>query len=234
LPFLFSNQSLFRFKYRSVESNDFGLETTEVLSAPDKELNAWCSLKKTCQYRTEEEEKGDVIVFGRKGKSIALKKKILPSLFAEDPPEEVLKEAKEKKAAKGKKKRKVEEKEKEEEVPKEDSDSDKAAVSEENDGGEKKKSKKKKKKSAAKNAADASDEKKAGESKSSAAATAPAAKKQKKESHKAAAAATASAAKKNKNSVNAQLKMQDSALEAYQINVNQFKRKARKMKYKEK
>jgi protein KRI1 len=232
LPFLFSNKSLFRFKYRSVESNDFGLETTEVLSAPDKELNAWCSLKKTCQYRTEEEEKGDVIVFGRKGKSIALKKKILPSLFAEDPPEEVLKEAKEKKAAKGKKKRKVEEEEKEEEVPKEDSD--KAAVSEENDGGEKKKSKKKKKKSAAKNAADASDEKKAGESKSSAAATAPAAKKQKKESHKAAAAATASAAKKNKNSVNAQLKMQDSALEAYQINVNQFKRKARKMKYKEK
>ena len=69
-----------RHRYRNVETNSFGLSTEEVLSAPDKELNAWCSLRKTCSYRADEEERRDVAVFRGKGKNFELKKKVLPSL----------------------------------------------------------------------------------------------------------------------------------------------------------
>merc|ERR1712142_569274 len=70
-----------RFKYRSVQQNDFGLSVEEILSAPDKELNAWVSLRKTCQYRSQDDERKDFHVFRNKGKDSNLKKKIMPTLF---------------------------------------------------------------------------------------------------------------------------------------------------------
>merc|ERR1711874_912483 len=86
-------------KYRKVEENDFGLNSDEILSAKDGELNAWASLRKACQYRSEEEEKRDVHVFRNKGKNVNLKKKNTPSLFekAEELEEEVGKKKRNKK-----------------------------------------------------------------------------------------------------------------------------------------
>ena len=78
-----------RFKYRKVAANDLGLSTEEILSAPDRELNAWASLKKTCQYRTEAEEQQDIQEFKRKGGNLNLKKKLLPSIFKQDPEEDL-------------------------------------------------------------------------------------------------------------------------------------------------
>merc|ERR1712203_1150171 len=72
-----------RFQYRSVQPNDFGLSVEEVLGAEDKELNAWASLRKTCQYREEEEERKDFHVYRNKSKDTKLKKKLMPSLFEE-------------------------------------------------------------------------------------------------------------------------------------------------------
>ncbi|XP_055347316.1 protein KRI1 homolog isoform X2 [Paramacrobiotus metropolitanus] len=69
-----------RFKYRSVVPNNFGLSVDEILRAPDRELNAWCSLKKTVQYRSEEEEARDLKSFGQKGAQQELKQRVIPSL----------------------------------------------------------------------------------------------------------------------------------------------------------
>ncbi|XP_013417705.1 protein KRI1 homolog [Lingula anatina] len=69
-----------RFKYRQVIPNSFGLSTEEVLTARDKELNRWVSLKKAYQYRTEEEEKYDVKVYTKKGENVQKKLSILTSL----------------------------------------------------------------------------------------------------------------------------------------------------------
>ncbi|KAG8182691.1 hypothetical protein JTE90_017669 [Oedothorax gibbosus] len=71
-----------RFKYRKVVPNDFGLSVDEILAANDKELNRWCSVKKTCQYRHEDEEKYDVQAFQKKAQIPALKQKVLPSVYS--------------------------------------------------------------------------------------------------------------------------------------------------------
>ncbi|KAF6018826.1 hypothetical protein EB796_022875 [Bugula neritina] len=70
-----------RFPYREVPANDFGLTVGEILSAPDKELNSWSSLKKTVQYRSNDEEYKDVFKFKRKSHDVMKKQRLIPTLF---------------------------------------------------------------------------------------------------------------------------------------------------------
>ncbi len=70
-----------RFKYRSVVPNDFGLSTDDILTAKEKELNQWVSVKKMTQYRTKEEELLDVKIFQKKSKR---KANVLLSVFEAD------------------------------------------------------------------------------------------------------------------------------------------------------
>ncbi|KAK8389264.1 hypothetical protein O3P69_020896 [Scylla paramamosain] len=75
-----------RFKYRKVEPNSFGLSTEEILSAQDRELNKWISLKKLLRYqRDEKEESRDKKIYQHRSSLPHVKQKILPSLFVEDP-----------------------------------------------------------------------------------------------------------------------------------------------------
>ncbi|CAF0761061.1 unnamed protein product [Didymodactylos carnosus] len=77
-----------RFQYREVLPNDFGLTVDEILTARDKELNAWCSLKKTCQYRSNEEEIHDQHLYKNKSKNMERKQKILSSVYLNESDDE--------------------------------------------------------------------------------------------------------------------------------------------------
>lgn len=87
-----------RFKYRKVESNDFGLSTEEILAAQDRELNRWYSLKKLLKHnRTFKEEHLDRCRYKNRSSLPHVKQKILPSLFVEDPDELQINEQEKKK-----------------------------------------------------------------------------------------------------------------------------------------
>ncbi|XP_012276899.1 protein KRI1 homolog [Orussus abietinus] len=73
-----------RFKYRTVVPNDYGLTTEEILTADDKELNKWCSLRKALSHKPDHVEQNEVKVFREKAKNEALKRKIFRSMYSVD------------------------------------------------------------------------------------------------------------------------------------------------------
>ncbi|ETN65794.1 CDNA sequence [Anopheles darlingi] len=88
-----------RFRYVETTPNDFGLSVEEILMANTRELNHWASVKKAVQIRPKKVELQEVDLYKRKASNERIKRKILPSLYAqpEDDEEKVDQEIAERK-----------------------------------------------------------------------------------------------------------------------------------------
>ncbi|XP_067088411.1 protein KRI1 homolog isoform X2 [Osmerus mordax] len=73
-----------RFRYRQVLPNNFGLTTDEILGSDEKDLNRWCSLKKTCMFRSDKEEKCDLKNYQIKAQNVKKKREVLSSFYSEE------------------------------------------------------------------------------------------------------------------------------------------------------
>jgi protein KRI1 len=58
-----------RFKYRSVEANNYGINAKEIVNAEDKDLNEFLSLKKLAPFRSSEKRKKDTKSWYKNGKT---------------------------------------------------------------------------------------------------------------------------------------------------------------------
>lgn len=77
----FMHATFIEYSILFLDFNKFPFFSIQILGAKNKELNAWASLKKATQIRPEHVERNDQLIFQKKAKNDALKRKILQSLY---------------------------------------------------------------------------------------------------------------------------------------------------------
>jgi len=70
-----------RFKYQQVEPSTFGLSLDEILTADDKQLNSYFSLKKLAPYRPFEKQEHDIQKYASKHRLHKFRKSLKESLY---------------------------------------------------------------------------------------------------------------------------------------------------------
>ncbi|XP_035907578.1 protein KRI1 homolog [Anopheles stephensi] len=78
-----------RFRYVETVPNDFGLSVEEILAANTRDLNKWASVKKAVQLRPKHVELNEIEMYRRRAANEKMKRKLLPSLYAEDEEEQL-------------------------------------------------------------------------------------------------------------------------------------------------
>jgi protein KRI1 len=70
-----------RFKYQQVEPSTFGLSLDEILTADDKQLNSYFSLKKLAPYRPADKQEHDIEKYASKHRLYKFRKSLKESLY---------------------------------------------------------------------------------------------------------------------------------------------------------